>query len=79
MARELGIGIVPWGPMGAGFLTGTFTSRADFKAGDIRGNHHSKMSEENFDKVVARFQIEVHRWADQQYAPSSYTVTCRYT
>ena len=52
LARELGIGIVPWGPMGAGFLTGSFTSRADFKEGDIRGHRHSKMSEANFDKVT---------------------------
>jgi len=52
LARELGIGIVPWAPMGAGFLTGAFTSRADFKEGDLRVHHHSKMSEENFDKVL---------------------------
>ncbi len=52
-ARELGIGIVTWAPMGAGFLTGAFTSRADFKEGDIRAQHHTKMSEENFDKVLS--------------------------
>ena len=52
LARELGIGIVPWGPLGAGFLTGAFTSRADFQPGDLRVHHHTKMSEENFDKVI---------------------------
>ena len=51
-ARELGIGIVTWAPMGAGFLTGAFTSRADFKEGDIRAQHHPKMSDANFDKVI---------------------------
>ena len=43
---------MPWAPMGAGFLTGAFTSRADFKEGDIRGQRHDKMSEANFDKVA---------------------------
>jgi len=33
-------------------MTGAFTSRADFKEGDIRAQHHTKMSEENFDKVL---------------------------
>ena len=57
LARELGIGIVPWAPMGAGFLTGAITSRADFKEGDLRANHHTKMSEENFDKVCSSRQM----------------------
>ncbi len=36
VARELGIGIVPYSPLGRGFLTGRFTSVADFPAGDYR-------------------------------------------
>ena len=43
---------MPWGPLGAGFLTGAFTSRADLQPGDLRLHHHTKMSEENFDKVL---------------------------
>ncbi|MFD4674150.1 aldo/keto reductase [Lentzea sp. NPDC058450] len=35
-ARELGIGIVPYSPLGRGVLTGRFTSSADFGAGDFR-------------------------------------------
>jgi aryl-alcohol dehydrogenase-like predicted oxidoreductase len=34
-ARRLGVGIVAWGPLGTGFLTGTVTSVA---AGDFRAN-----------------------------------------
>lgn len=33
---ELGIGFVPWSPLGQGFLTGTVTSTANFAADDIR-------------------------------------------
>ena len=36
--RELGIGFVPYSPMGRGFLTGAFTSEADFSKGDSRLN-----------------------------------------
>lgn len=36
--RELGIGFVPYSPMGRGFLTGKFTSESDFADGDSRLN-----------------------------------------
>ncbi len=36
VARELGIGIVPYSPLGRGFLTGRFTSPDDLPAGDYR-------------------------------------------
>ncbi len=34
--RELGIGIVPFSPLGRGFLTGSITSTADLSDGDLR-------------------------------------------
>lgn len=34
--RELGIGLVPYSPLGRGFLTGTITSPDDLEAGDFR-------------------------------------------
>ncbi|MEV6768561.1 aldo/keto reductase [Nocardia sp. NPDC051030] len=36
--RELGIGIVPFSPLGRGFLTGAITSTADLPADDMRRN-----------------------------------------
>ena len=39
VAREHGIGIVPFSPLGRGFLTGAITSPADFEDGDFRKNH----------------------------------------
>jgi aryl-alcohol dehydrogenase-like predicted oxidoreductase len=50
--RELGIGFVPYSPLGRGFLTGRFSSPADFGAGDFRGND-PRMGEENFERNLA--------------------------
>jgi len=44
--RELGIGFVPYSPLGRGFLTGRFRSGADFGSGDFR-EHDPRLSEEN--------------------------------
>ncbi len=46
-ARELGIGIVAYSPLGRGFLTGQITSRDDFSPDDFR-QFLPRFSEENF-------------------------------
>ncbi|KAF2169625.1 hypothetical protein M409DRAFT_20039 [Zasmidium cellare ATCC 36951] len=46
-ARELGVKIVAYSPLGRGFLTGTMKSRDDLDEGDNRRNH-PRFSEENF-------------------------------
>jgi aryl-alcohol dehydrogenase-like predicted oxidoreductase len=51
-ARELGIGIVAYSPLGRGFLTGRFTSPEDFPPGDFRA-HHPRFTGENFAHNVA--------------------------
>ena len=35
---QLGIGLVPFSPLGKGFLTGTIDSSTSFAEGDLRGN-----------------------------------------
>jgi aryl-alcohol dehydrogenase-like predicted oxidoreductase len=52
-ARELGVGIVAYSPLGRGFLTGRFKSLADFPAGDYRRGGNPRFAEENFDKNLA--------------------------
>jgi len=47
LCRELGIGFVPYSPLGRGFLTGDIRSRADLPADDWRHND-PRYSEENF-------------------------------
>ena len=46
-ARELGVTIVAYSPLGRGFLTNTIKSRADFDDNDTRKNH-PRFSEEHF-------------------------------
>ncbi len=50
--RELGIGFVPYSPLGRGFLTGAFRSRADFGAGDWRPSG-PRFKEGNFEANLA--------------------------
>jgi aryl-alcohol dehydrogenase-like predicted oxidoreductase len=59
--RELGIGFVPYSPLGRGFLTGRFRSAKDFGAGDFRDGD-PRMSEENFEANTAIVE-EVRRIA----------------
>ena len=49
VARELGIGIVPYSPLGRGFLTGQLKSPDDFDADDFRRGL-PRFQGENFDK-----------------------------
>jgi aryl-alcohol dehydrogenase-like predicted oxidoreductase len=49
--RELGIGFVPYSPLGRGFLTGRFQSPDDFPEDDFR-RHHPRFQGENFDKNI---------------------------
>jgi aryl-alcohol dehydrogenase-like predicted oxidoreductase len=51
--RELGIGIVPYSPLGRGFLTGRFTSREDFEEGDFRQTIQPRFADENLDHNLA--------------------------
>lgn len=45
--RELGIGFVPYSPLGRGFLTGSFKRAEDIPEGDYRRNH-PRFTGENF-------------------------------
>ncbi|KAF2246306.1 Aldo/keto reductase [Trematosphaeria pertusa] len=47
MARDLGVGIVAYAPLGKGFLTGAIKSRDDFEEKDMRKTH-PRFSQENF-------------------------------
>ncbi|PSS27093.1 hypothetical protein M430DRAFT_94091 [Amorphotheca resinae ATCC 22711] len=47
--RELGVAVIAYSPLGRGFLTGQYRSRADFEEGDFR-LISPRFSEENFPK-----------------------------
>ncbi len=49
VCRELNIAMVPYSPLGRGFLSGKYTSPEDFEEGDFRRNN-PRFSKDNFDK-----------------------------
>lgn len=55
-ARELGVKIIAYSPLGRGFLTNTIKSRADLDPKDNRINH-PRFSEEHFDDNLKLVQI----------------------
>jgi aryl-alcohol dehydrogenase-like predicted oxidoreductase len=50
--RELGIGFVPYSPLGRGFLTGQIRTTSEFDADDFRRTN-PRFSEENFQRNLA--------------------------
>jgi aryl-alcohol dehydrogenase-like predicted oxidoreductase len=56
--RELGIGFVPYAPLGRGFLTGRFKQTSDIEPGDRR-HDHPRFHQENFTRnldIVRRLE-----------------------
>lgn len=49
VTRELGIGFVPYSPLGRGFLTGSFSSRDAITDGDYRKSSDPRLQDENID------------------------------
>lgn len=48
--RELGIGFVPYSPLGRGFLTGTITKQSDLGEKDARSQRYPRFAGEAFEK-----------------------------
>ncbi|WP_208245595.1 aldo/keto reductase (plasmid) [Rhizobium sp. T1470] len=66
LCEELGIGFVPWSPLGVGFLTGAIDERTRFAEGDIRGVE-ARFSSENVPNNLALVAL-VKTWADRKKA-----------
>ena len=64
--EELGIGFVPWSPLGVGFLTGAIDANTRFAPGDIRGVE-SRFSTENVQHNLALVELG-KRWAERKRA-----------
>lgn len=66
LCEELGIGLVPWSPLGVGFLTGAIDAGTRFAEGDIRGNE-SRFSTENLPGNLALVDL-LKKWGAQKQA-----------
>jgi aryl-alcohol dehydrogenase-like predicted oxidoreductase len=64
LCEELGIGFVPWSPLGVAFLTGAIDERTRFAEGDIRGAE-TRFSPENLPHNLALMKI-VNTWAKRK-------------
>jgi aryl-alcohol dehydrogenase-like predicted oxidoreductase len=64
--EELGIGFVPWSPLGVAFLTGAIDANTRFAPGDIRGGE-SRFSPENLPHNLALVDL-LKQWAERKNA-----------
>jgi aryl-alcohol dehydrogenase-like predicted oxidoreductase len=53
VCRELGIGLMPYSPLGRGFLTGRYRRTADFDEDDFRRTSQPRFEERNLERNLA--------------------------
>lgn len=66
LCEELGIGFVPWSPLGVGFLTGAIDLNTRFAQGDFRGSE-TRFSSENIAKNMPLVNL-LKKWGVQKEA-----------
>jgi len=66
LCEELGIGFVPWSPLGVGFLTGAIDAHTRFAQGDIRGME-SRFSPESITNNLALVSL-LQKWGNKKQA-----------
>ncbi|KAF2667295.1 aldo-keto reductase [Microthyrium microscopicum] len=72
-ARELGVKIVAYSPLGRGFLSGTINSRDDFDKGDNRLNH-PRFDETNFPQNLELVKTLASIAEEKKVTPSQLTL-----
>jgi aryl-alcohol dehydrogenase-like predicted oxidoreductase len=66
LCEELGIGFVPWSPLGVAFLTGAIDAQTRFAPGDFRGTE-TRFAPENLPHNLALVDV-VKDWAERKQA-----------
>jgi aryl-alcohol dehydrogenase-like predicted oxidoreductase len=69
ICRELGIGFVPYSPLGRGFLTGKIRSMDDLFEGDYRASRYPRFQAENFQQNLELVQRIEEMAADKGIKP----------
>ncbi|WP_288481483.1 aldo/keto reductase [uncultured Deinococcus sp.] len=67
--RDLGVGFVPYSPLGRGFLSGQFKTPDDFEPGDFR-RHNPRFQGENFGRNLELVQAVQDLAAQKGCSPS---------
>jgi aryl-alcohol dehydrogenase-like predicted oxidoreductase len=68
-ARRLGIGLVPYSPLGRGFLTGQITDPGDFGPDDFRRGN-PRFAGENFERNLELVRLVQQMAADRRVTPA---------
>ncbi|WHO37990.1 aldo/keto reductase [Sphingobium sp. AP49] len=66
LCEELGIGFVPWSPLGVGFLTGAIDAQTAYADGDIR-KYETRFAKENVASNMALVNL-LKNWAARKQA-----------
>src|SRR3954447_10865501 len=66
LCQELGIGFVPWSPLGVGFLTGAIDKATRYADGDIR-KVETRFATENVEHNLALVSL-LQRWGERKHA-----------
>ena len=66
LCDELGIGFVPWSPLGVQFLTGWIDAQTRFAAGDFRATE-SRFNPENLEHNLQLVRL-IQQWAERKHA-----------
>jgi aryl-alcohol dehydrogenase-like predicted oxidoreductase len=69
LCEELGIGLVPWSPLGYGFLTGAIDAATTFAPGDFRSGT-TRMSPENLPHNLRLVEL-IKSWATRKQSTSA--------
>ncbi|MDE9471376.1 aldo/keto reductase, partial [Xenorhabdus bovienii] len=62
--RELGVGFVPYSPLGRGFLTGKITDKSDFASDDFRRNlpHFQQKAMQKNQQLLSKLQFITEKY-----------------
>jgi aryl-alcohol dehydrogenase-like predicted oxidoreductase len=67
---ELGIGLVPFSPLGRGFLTGTAKRAEEYPAGDMRATNVPRLQGDNYDANMRIVDVVLQVAADAEATPA---------
>src|SRR5262249_38628259 len=73
--RELGIGFVPYSPLGRGFLTGQAKRAEEYDTGDWRGKNFPRIAGENFDRNLVILDAVKEMAARKNATPGQIALT----